>query len=1692
MRKTFAKIRSFGIISAIIAFLLAMVCGFVVMYGTNGQRSLFAKKAQVVASAEGIQAESLFEGRDGNRNVYGYSGGNLNGFYFSMPTNAAPYNGDWSVSYKPLSADNVKLTRNGVTNSIGCTDKGTITKFGETSYYFGMESEKLGDLWPMQVGDVLTISGSFIYGGDGTIINIPETTATIYEKTILYSSDTVVNAGTANNCADSGRYFSAAENAAPVDSSWGADYAPLTADAVQRIRGGEITNVATAGMRTIIKFEAAKYYFDNIGDVQEGDIFIVKGLFKGTATSNNTYVLNFEDSVFIGSSDGNMTGTTMVKMVGVVNSSETGKYFNTETDNGAPHLTSWGMDYVQLTTDAVKRIRNGVAENVAVVGARTIIKQGAVNYYFESATSDQDSVLGTGNSNIDLQEGDILVLDGLFKGRNNDGGLENDTYVLNFDEVRFYVGSNSNLSVMTEVDGGTMSSHSDGYGYSNGSLNGFHFNMPANGAAYNSNWSVAYKPTSADNVKLTRNGVTTSIGQTTMGTITKFGETGYYFGMESEKLGDLWPMQVGDVITISGGFIYNGTVINMPETTATIYEKTVLFSSDTVVEMNNIVNSSETGTYFNTEADNGAPYNTSWSIDYVPLTSESIKRIRNGVTENVAVIGARTIIKQGATNYYLETGTSNGSFDIAEGDILVINGLFKGRINDGGTENDTCVLKFNEVCFYVGSNNDLSIMTEVDGGAMSSHSDGYGYSNGSLNGFHFNMPTNGAPYNSNWSISYKPMSADNVKLTRNGVTTSIGQTTMGTITKFGETGYYFGMESEKLGDLWPMQVGDVITISGGFIYNGTVINMTETTATIYEKAVLFSSDAVVDVNDAISTSSSGTHFDTATDNGAPYLDSWGMDYVPLTTDSIKRIRNGVTENVAVIGARTIIKFGATNYFLETTDNSGSNIDLQAGDIVVIEGLFKGRCNDGGSNNDNYVLRFAETRFYVGNDKALATIATESVKYDYYDLTGSVLRENAFSDSMVFGNTSSENFEFVTHMTMMSGHRPLPLGIAATADRTDTGAYAYWMDISNDGTINLYNWNYYGDATHLSADASASLPDETQAANGFVLGYGLKGLYKGATLVGRYIYVSVNGTEVASYTDYSLPSTGTAVIADTTARAILTSTYLTWDNATAYDWYDITNQTSTTYDEIISNLSGDQVVGTFSNGETVNVALKGIFSIGAQGYTTADGGTEAGFTMSLLNRTDLMYDTYKTGYTISFRDHLKLNDMNDQREIWAYPDNPFTANSSWNVEIGAVKCYLNGEYYGVKVYVTLNGREAISIVDTNPNELNGSYIMAPMIDREGDSVTISTTYALRTLNVTACDGVDLGDTVMLIDGDTTLNVPMLEGYVLTSAKLGETALTFTEKAGGYEVIVPANIFGDTLTFTTEERNVTVTLPASEDATVVLAGGGNTIAYGGVMTIQITPKTGLGISVMRVNGIDVTAEVTESNGVYEYTAYCVKEDVAVEIEYAISVELQMLEGASVRTTAPAGLRFIATISEAEYNRLISAGYTVSFGMLIAPEDTVIAAGALTKATDPLLDISCDTLSLKSGYYEIRGAMVNMYEHNYSRNFVGRAYVDVTIDGVTYTKYADYYDGDIANNTRSVYEVAAKALLDEDANLSDNAVSVLEGFIEIVHNNYEFTVNGEVVTVVQKSGSTLKEYLPKYYYDATKKRLYAVTLD
>ena len=95
--------------------------------------------------------------------------------------------------------------------------------------------------------------------------------------------------------------------------------------------------------------------------------------------------------------------------------------------------------------------------------------------------------------------------------------------------------------------------------------------------------------------------------------------------------------------------------------------------------------------------------------------------------------------------------------------------------------------------------------------------------NASKNNYSFYMLENDAPYkSSDWSIRYRPQSADCVTITRNGVTRNLAtNTAWDMITKCDATKYL--METWMMGDYKP-QLGDIYTIKGDFLSRDTVNN----------------------------------------------------------------------------------------------------------------------------------------------------------------------------------------------------------------------------------------------------------------------------------------------------------------------------------------------------------------------------------------------------------------------------------------------------------------------------------------------------------------------------------------------------------------------------------------------------------------------------------------------------------------------------------------------------------------------------------------------------------------------------------------------------------------------------------------------------------------------------------------------------
>ena len=167
-------------------------------------------------------------------------------------------------------------------------------------------------------------------------------------------------------------------------------------------------------------------------------------------------------------------------------------------------------------------------------------------------------------------------------------------------------------------------------------------------------------------------------------------------------------------------------------------------------------------------------------------------------------------------------------------------------------------------------------------------------------------------------------------------------------------------------------------------------------------------------------------------------------------------------------------------------------------------------------------------------------------------------------------------------------------------------------------------------------------------------------------------------------------------------------------------------------------------------------------------------------------------------------------------------------------------------------------------------------------------------------------------------------------------------------------------------------------------------------------------------------------------------------AVAANAQLDIDISMAYGASIRLNAQKGMRFYTEITDTtaqQIDQLIEEGATIKIGTLILPEDML--DGELTLETEKASDVVYVEGSEAFGYFVedgqnfIVGSIVGISEKNVTRNFVGRGYIQVTQNGETSVYYADHYESSIANNSRSIAEVAYRYAHDEEK--SDAALAL-----------------------------------------------------
>ncbi len=178
-------------------------------------------------------------------------------------------------------------------------------------------------------------------------------------------------------------------------------------------------------------------------------------------------------------------------------------------------------------------------------------------------------------------------------------------------------------------------------------------------------------------------------------------------------------------------------------------------------------------------------------------------------------------------------------------------------------------------------------------------------------------------------------------------------------------------------------------------------------------------------------------------------------------------------------------------------------------------------------------------------------------------------------------------------------------------------------------------------------------------------------------------------------------------------------------------------------------------------------------------------------------------------------------------------------------------------------------------------------------------------------------------------------------------------------------------------------------------------------------------------------------------------------------AIGVDIEMLDGASVSTNGDSTLRFIAKISKADYDNLVSLGLTVKRHILVTPtsnfDDTygyrTTEALETSGHTDYVHNQNGEWYLQTNGYYYLSASTPSISIDDASKKFSAVAYLEISDTyGNTATISADYSDED---NSRALYEVAHKAY-------NDRVSSPASGYIYNVGNSYSSYSSAELATL------------------------------
>lgn len=167
---------------------------------------------------------------------------------------------------------------------------------------------------------------------------------------------------------------------------------------------------------------------------------------------------------------------------------------------------------------------------------------------------------------------------------------------------------------------------------------------------------------------------------------------------------------------------------------------------------------------------------------------------------------------------------------------------------------------------------------------------------------------------------------------------------------------------------------------------------------------------------------------------------------------------------------------------------------------------------------------------------------------------------------------------------------------------------------------------------------------------------------------------------------------------------------------------------------------------------------------------------------------------------------------------------------------------------------------------------------------------------------------------------------------------------------------------------------------------------------------------------------------------------------------------MNGASIRTNEPTGLRFEAVVDAATYDSAIADGK--SFGAFILPKDYLTAANITAienhkdqfTAVEKYLEKEDVAGELKGSVYTLKYSIADLHYYNYNRVFVGMFFIK-TVGADNAVSY-QYFTVNAANNERSVAFVA-KAAVENGSEVPDIAYDFLIAAKYLEVHPYDSTI-------------------------------------